>query len=323
MEPSFLELYMSMQPVFIHPLADVKVEDIGPRTRIWQYCVILPGARIGADVNVCANVFIENDVTVGDRVTIKCGVQLWDGITLEDDVFIGPNVTFTNDSFPRSMQRPTEFARTVVRSGASIGANATILPGISIGRSAMVAAGAVVTRDVPPYAIVKGNPARISGYVNDRKTDLAHRNAEPPVSPLIQGVSFVSFTTATDLRGDLMAADFTRQIPFPVKRAFFVTNVPSYHVRGEHGHKECHQLLVCLQGSVMVSADNGKERNQWLLDRPGLGLHIHPMVWAAQYHYSENAVLAVFASHAYDASDYLRDYEEFINLIQQKGAGHE
>lgn len=312
-----------MQTPLINPLADVQSVDIGPRTRIWQYCVVLPGARIGADVNVCAHVFIENDVTVGDRVTIKCGVQLWDGITLEDDVFVGPNVTFTNDSFPRSMQRPAEFAKTIVRCGASIGANATILPGISIGRSAMVAAGAVVTRDVPPHAIVKGNPARISGYVNDREPDGSSRTSDAAEPALIPGVSFVNFTTATDLRGDLMAADFTRQVPFPVKRAFFVTNVPSHHVRGEHGHKECHQLLICLQGSVMVSADNGKERNQWLLDRPGQGLHIHPMVWAAQYHYSENAVLAVFASHSYDANDYLRDYEAFVQLIQEKGADHE
>ncbi|HEX7261046.1 MAG TPA: WxcM-like domain-containing protein [Luteolibacter sp.] len=305
----------------ISPLADVQSEQIGPRTRIWQYSVVLAGARIGADVNVCAQVFIENDVTVGDRVTIKCGVQLWDGITLEDDVFVGPNVTFTNDLFPRSQQRPSEFARTVVRSGASIGANATILPGISIGRGAMVAAGAVVTRDVPSYAIVKGNPARISGYVNHRKPSAPVPAAGTELTRhTIEGVSFVNFTTASDLRGDLMAADFTRQIPFPVNRAFFITNVPSHHVRGEHGHKQCHQLLVCLQGSVMVSADNGRERDQWLLDSPRTGIHIEPMVWAAQYHYSQNAVLAVFASHAYDAADYLRDYEDFIDLIRMKGA---
>ena len=133
----------------------------------------------------------------------------------------------------------------------------------------------------------------------------------------------MNFTTASDLRGDLMAADFTRQIPFPVNRAFFVTNVPSHHVRGEHGHKKCHQLLVCLQGSVMVSADNGRERDQWLLESPKLGLHIQPKVWASQYHYSQNSVLAVFASHAYDPADYLRDYEDFLNLIHTEGTLHE
>ncbi len=118
----------------IHYWADVQSQKIGKGTKIWQFCVVLPEARIGEECNVCSNVFIENDVVVGDRVTVKCGVQLWDGLRVEDDVFIGPNVTFTNDAFPRSRQRPPKFAQTVVRSGASIGANATVLPGITIGR---------------------------------------------------------------------------------------------------------------------------------------------------------------------------------------------
>ncbi len=138
---------------------------IGPGTRVWAFAHILPGAVIGQDCNICDQTFIENDVVVGDRVTIKSGVQLWDGVTLGDDVFVGPNATFTNDPFPRSRQRPTSFPRTYVCNGASIGANATILPGLTIGEAAMVGAGAVVTKDVPPEAIVVGNPARIVGYV--------------------------------------------------------------------------------------------------------------------------------------------------------------
>lgn len=126
---------------------------------------MLPGARIGADCNICSHVFIENKVIVGDRVTIKSGVQLWDGICIEDDVFIGPNVTFTNDPFPRSKQYPTVFPTTMVRTGASIGGGATILPGLTIGRGAMVGAGAVVTKSVPDSAVVVGNPARIVRYV--------------------------------------------------------------------------------------------------------------------------------------------------------------
>ena len=145
-------------PPFIHQLSDVQSQNIGEGTRIWQFCVVLPGAQIGAECNICSNVFIENDVVVGDRVTVKCGVQIWDGIQISDDVFIGPNVTFTNDPFPRSQKRLEEFSRTTVQRGASIGANATILPGLSIGRGAMVAAGAVVTRDVPDFAIVAGVP---------------------------------------------------------------------------------------------------------------------------------------------------------------------
>jgi len=145
----------------IHPLADVQSSSIGENTRIWQFVVILSGARIGADCNVCSHCFIENDVLVGDRVTIKNGVQLWDGLRVADDVFIGPNVTFTNDRYPRSREYPDRFAMTVIEAGASIGAGAVILPGLIIGCGAMVGAGAVVTHDVPSKALVLGNPARV------------------------------------------------------------------------------------------------------------------------------------------------------------------
>jgi UDP-2-acetamido-3-amino-2,3-dideoxy-glucuronate N-acetyltransferase len=149
----------------IHPLAEVQSNHISENTKIWQYTVILSEARIGADCNICAHVFIENDVIIGDRVTIKNGVQLWDGLRVEDDVFIGPNVTFTNDKFPRSKAWPESFTVTTVCKRASIGGGAVILPGIIIGENAMVGAGAVVTKDVPPYTIVAGNPARPIGKV--------------------------------------------------------------------------------------------------------------------------------------------------------------
>jgi acetyltransferase-like isoleucine patch superfamily enzyme len=151
----------------IHPLSDIQSTHIGKGTRIWQFCVVLPNARIGADCNICSHVFIENDVVIGDRVTVKCGVQIWDGIRIADDAFIGPNVTFTNDPFPRSRKIPAQYPVTTVGQGASIGANATILPGIHIGSGAMVGAGSVVTRDVPENAVVKGNPAVISGYLEN------------------------------------------------------------------------------------------------------------------------------------------------------------
>lgn len=138
---------------------------IGKDTRVWAFVHILPGAVIGSDCNICDQVFIENDVTVGDRVTIKSGVQLWDGVRLENDVFVGPNATFTNDMLPRSKQYPDKFLITVIKEGASIGANATILPGITIGKKAMVGAGAVVTKDVPDNALVVGNPAKIIRFL--------------------------------------------------------------------------------------------------------------------------------------------------------------
>ncbi len=144
---------------FQHEAAIVESPFIGERTRIWAFAHILPNAKIGSDCNICDHTFIENEVVVGDRVTIKCGVQLWDGVTLESDVFVGPNATFTNDRFPRSRHERRRTGPTIIRKGASIGANATILPGIVIGERAMVGAGAVVTRDVPSDTIVAGNPA--------------------------------------------------------------------------------------------------------------------------------------------------------------------
>lgn len=146
--------------VFIHNLADVRSTNIGERTRIWQFVVVLERARIGADCNICAHVFIEDDVVIGDRVTIKSGVQLWNGVRLGDDVFVGPNVSFTNDRLPRSRQRQSDYIQTIVEAGASIGAGSVILPGLTIGSRALVGAGAVVTKDVLPRSVVCGNPAR-------------------------------------------------------------------------------------------------------------------------------------------------------------------
>lgn len=140
----------------IHTLSNVLSTHIGEGTNIWQFCVVLAGAVIGANCNICANCFIENDVVVGDRVTVKCGVQLWDGLRVEDDVFIGPNVTFCNDKYPKSQNREFQVLRTTVKRGASVGANATILPGIVIGEGAMIGAGAIVTKDVPPGTTVMG-----------------------------------------------------------------------------------------------------------------------------------------------------------------------
>lgn len=149
----------------IHPLSDVQSKKIGTGTNIWQFVVVLANADIGENCNICSHCFIENNVRIGDRVTVKCGVQLWDGITLQSDVFVGPNVTFSNDKYPRSKQYPTEFPKTLIKKSASIGANATILPGITIGVGAMIGAGSVVTKDVPDYALVIGNPAKIIRYL--------------------------------------------------------------------------------------------------------------------------------------------------------------
>jgi len=305
---------------FVHPNALCESTTIGAGTRVWAFAHVLPGAVIGADCNICDGVFVENDVTVGDRVTVKCGVQLWDGVTLADDVFIGPNVTFTNDRMPRSKQYPDQFLRTTVEAGASIGANATILPGLTIGRSAMVGAGAVVTRSVPPYAIVVGNPARLTGYVDSAgpvsvETPAAEPLPEARVSATkVQGVTVHRLDFVRDLRGDLSVGEFERDIPFPARRYFIILDVPSEKVRGQHAHKECHQFLICVKGRVSVVADDGVARQEFLLDAPSVGLHLPPLTWATQYRYSADATLLVFASHYYDAADYIRDYAEFTAL---------
>lgn len=149
-----------MEHYFVHHLADCVTNCIGEGTKIWQFTVVLPGADIGRNCNINSHCFIENDVHIGDNVTMKCGVYVWDGITIEDDVIVGPNVTFTNDKTPRSKQN-YKMLRTVVRKGASIGAGAVILPGLTIGQRAMVGAGAVVTHDVPDDGVVYGDSARL------------------------------------------------------------------------------------------------------------------------------------------------------------------
>jgi lipopolysaccharide biosynthesis protein len=151
----------------IHPSSEVLSQQIGNDTYIWQYCIILPGAEIGSNCNICANVLIENDVKLGNNVTVKSGVQLWDGVTLEDNVFIGPNVTFTNDKVPRSKMYPDLFLKTLIKKGASIGANSTIVAGHIIGEYAFVGAGSVVTKDIPANTVWYGNPAVHHGYITN------------------------------------------------------------------------------------------------------------------------------------------------------------
>ncbi|WHN66360.1 acyltransferase [Cysteiniphilum sp. QT6929] len=151
----------------IHPLSDVQSLNIGKDTRIWQFVVVMERARIGENCNICSHCLIENKVNIGNNVTIKSGVQIWDGIALEDDVFIGPNVTFTNDKIPRSKRFLAEYPETIIKKGASLGANATILPGVVVGEYAMIGAGSVVTQNIPAKEVWVGNPAKFLREVDD------------------------------------------------------------------------------------------------------------------------------------------------------------
>lgn len=310
---------------FVHPAAIVEsTAEIGAGTRVWAFAHVLSGARIGRDCNLCDGVFVEGDVVIGNRVTIKCGVQLWSGVRVEDDVFIGPNATFTNDRFPRSGRHLPQYPATILQAGCSVGANATILPGLTLGRSCLVGAGAVVTRNVPPHAIVTGNPAEIVGY-DEPAGGIAARNPSASESrPLTQGTSVTDVRLyetplIEDLRGDLTVGDFDRHVPFQAKRYFFVFNVKNREIRGQHAHRTCKQFLICVSGSCWIAVDDGRRREQFFLDSPRKGIFLPARIWGTQFRFSSDSRLLVFASELYDPADYIRDYDEFLRFVADGG----
>jgi UDP-2-acetamido-3-amino-2,3-dideoxy-glucuronate N-acetyltransferase len=315
----------TMPGVFVDKRGICDSRSVGPGTRVWAFAHVLAGARIGRDCNICDHVFIENDVILGDEVTVKSGVQLWDGVRLGNRVFVGPNATFTNDAFPRSKQRPEHFAETIVEEDASIGANATILPGLRIGRAAMVGAGAVVTKNVPAHAVVIGNPAIIIGYQAEQITSLVDKRTSTDAlgkeagSRMPLGVGECELWRMphfADMRGRLVPVEFAKDLPFAPRRAFVVYDVPSHNVRGEHAHRACAQLLVAMHGCLAVLVDDGRNRCEIPLEDPTVGLHVPPMIWAIQYKFDPNTVLLVFSSDPYDAADYIRDYESFRTAVR-------
>ncbi len=303
---------------FQHPQALVETTQIGDGSRIWAFAHILPGARLGADCNICDHVFIENDVTLGDRVTVKCGVQLWDGVDIEDDVFVGPNATFTNDPFPRSKAYQSKVARTRICAGSSIGANATILPGITIGRSAMIGAGAVVTSDVPSNAIVMGNPARIVGYVDTVAADATTILSDPPGSLGSQatpasGVTLHRMRLVQDVRGDLTVGEFGMEIPFIPRRYYIVFGTEGGKARGQYALRSTSLFMLCAAGACVIVVDDGRNRAEFILDRPDIGVFLPPMTWYTQFRHSSDAKLLVFADAPYDPADYIREYDDFVS----------
>jgi UDP-2-acetamido-3-amino-2,3-dideoxy-glucuronate N-acetyltransferase len=313
---------------YIHEKGLCESQNIGNGTRIWAFAHILPRAKIGADCNICDHVFIENDVVVGDRTTVKCGVQLWDGIRLGNDVFIGPNVSFTNDPFPRSRNYPDAFPMTQIEDGASIGANTTLLPGIIVGKGAMVGAGSVVTRNVPPNAIVYGNPARIQSYVtpinlkpqrvlDPYNKDGATDSLNFPYPIGVGECTLWKLNTYADLRGQLSVAEFDQDLPFIPKRQFFVYGAETKHARGEHAHKICSQFLIAVHGALAVIVNDGINSCEIRLNSPSIGLYQPPGIWGTQYKFSSGSVLAVYASHAYNENDYIRSYTEFTEYLKQ------
>jgi dTDP-4-dehydrorhamnose 3,5-epimerase-like enzyme len=205
----------------------------------------------------------------------------------------------------------------VVRRGARIGANATILTGVVVGAEARVEAGAVVTQDVPPDAFLAGNPARITGYASTRAAGplpTRYRHADEPLA--VSSARILRMPVISDPRGSLTFGQHDAHLPFTPKRYFVVYDVPTKEVRGEHAHRTLHQVLVCLRGSVAIVVDDGRERDEILLDSPEIGLYVPPMVWATQCRYSPDAMLLVLASDVYDPDDYIRSYDEYIAVVR-------
>ena len=292
---------------FIHAKALVETPHVGAGTRVWAFAHLLPGSVVGRDCNICDGVFVEGDARVGDRVTVKCGVQLWSGVTLEDDVFVGPNATFTNDIFPRSRQYPESFARTVVRRGASIGANATLLPGITIGERAMVGAGAVVTRDVPEGAIVVGNPARVVGKVDEKRKRV--EGSRPRGG--IDAVRTIEIPEMADERGSLTFGQYDQHLPFIPRRYFTIMDVPAGTERGGHAHRTVEQFIVALRGRVTIALDDGERARRVVLDSPRSALYVPAMVWNDLSGMTPETVLLCLASGDYDEAEYIRDRATF------------
>jgi len=213
----------------------------------------------------------------------------------------------------------TSNGKIVVEDGACIMAGAIVSGTVTIGRNALVAAGAVVTRSVPPHAVVEGNPARIVDYTTNSCTSPEESWSRIPETPGVvetgvRSVTIHRLTKVLDLRGNLTVGEFSRSVPFDVKRYFMVFGVPNAEVRGEHAHRTCHQFLICAHGRLSVVADDGNNREEFVLDDPSVGIHLPPVTWGVQYKYSADAVLLVFASELYDADEYIRSYEEFLHL---------
>jgi len=303
-----------MRQFSIHPSALSESNDIGPDTRIEAFTYIAHKVRVGQNCVIGPHVFIGRDAVIGDRVIIRGSAQICAGTIIEDEVSIAAHAAFLSDR--NSDSGNVTDNPIVLRRGCKIGASATLCSGVTIGEHSVVDPGAVVTRSVQPHAIVAGNPATVIAFANTLEMP-AHPAA--PSSALVQtmeskvrGVKIYELPLIRDPRGNLTVGEFERTLPFVPKRYFMTFDVPSFDVRGEHAHRTCHQFLLCVRGSCAVVVDDGLNREEFLLDRPTVGVHVPPMVWATEYKHSQDSRLLVFASEHYDPADYIRDYQIYL-----------
>ena len=277
-------------------MEDIPPPSIDPHSHVSPLAQLAPGCRVAS------------------------GAVLGPGVVIDRGVVVGPNVVFVD---PESA---IDGAPAQARAGVRSGANAVVHAGVVLAAGAVVRPGAVVTRSVPPGAIVEGNPATIAGYVGTADgsapaaTLVAVDGGNAVQATPVRGVTLHRFPVIPDLRGSLSVGDFDRQIPFTPQRYFMVYGVPSREIRGEHAHKQCHEFLICVRGSCSVMADDGEQRVETLLDEPYKGIYLPPNTWRVHYRYSPDGLLLVFASHHYDAADYIRDYDDFLAHVRGQQA---
>lgn len=295
---------------------------VGAGTTIGAFTHISPLARIGESCEIGDNVTIADGVVLQDRVKMGNGAHVTGPGVIENDVVIGPNATITVELSPAEQQASSS-SPTTISQFVRIGANATIVSGITIGRNATVRPSTVVTRIVPANAIVSGNPAEITGYERSEQQPVPSAMspaADPELRPLsVKGAGLHQLPLVEDLRGALVFGEIDQHLPFTPDRFFVIFDVPNREIRGEHAHRELHEFLVCLRGSCAFALDDAHNREEVILSEPTIGLHVPPMVWRAHYRYTPDAVLLSLCSARYDPDDYIRDYATFLAVIAEQG----
>lgn len=311
----------TMPSVKLHSDARCHSLEVGEGTELEAFAYVESGARVGSDCLIGAHCYIEKGVSLGNKVIAEGGSRFYSGLVVEDEVHVGRNATLARTVHRGVSKSGQATSSILLRHGCHIGANATICPGVTVGAHAIVDVGAVVTHSVQHYAIVSGNPAQVVGFVNAKEPvstgkGIIDRREVGVTASLVKGVTAYDIPYVSDPRGNLTVGEFERTLPFQPKRYFMTFDVPSATLRGEHAHRTCHQLLICMHGSCALVVDDGVNREEYLLDRPTFGIHVPPMIWATEYKHTSDSALLVFASEYYDAGDYIRDYHQYLKELR-------
>ncbi len=302
----------------IHPDALCAPESVGLNTEIGALSIVEQGATLGSNCRIGSHVSVQAEATIGNNVTLDSGVRVGSRTVIGDRVSVGCGAAIGFGSHAVDEIGDS----TTIENGALIGSGSVVVAGLRVGRNSVVGTGSIVTTDVPPNAMVAGNPARVHGYVHamDQEQRLpappAERETGNPILLGVGGCELWNLPQNRDARGSLVSVEFARELPFVPVRTFFVFDVPGEDVRGEHAHRHCSQFLIASSGGISVVIDDGSTATEVRLDRPNLGLYIPPGVWGIQYRFHQGGVLTVFASAAYDPDDYIRDYDEFTAYVR-------